>query len=400
MEDWDAIEALSTQSASEDAATASQRITPLTANVSSATTSASGTRVTPSTGNPPETEIAEEGRGRGRRARAWLYTRHLNHFPEGTAEVRLPDVLPTRATYLVAQLERGEETGRVHVQGYVRFEHPVTMATTVRRLNGASVYPVTFTPNRARNYACKEATRLEGTSPIELGTPPEQGKRSDLHLFRDEAPKKRKRELLEEFPHIIAQYPRFYRDCTESTAPTREEGTLRVHLYIGPTRSGKSYAARHFEGYTPDQIWVAPISSGKTFWFDGYDSHPVAVFDDFEGHMPLKQLLQCLDDYVGKVEVKGGFTWWNPEHIIITCNEPPWTWYDFENRAASRDALFARFHRVREYTGHRMFDSHDTGYLDHEHPCSIPFFPYKHKWNPMRTGMSRKCLDCGQIESF
>jgi hypothetical protein len=396
MEDWDAIEALSTQSASEDPATASQNPIPIAVTVSSATTSESGTRVTPSTGNPPETEVVDQGRGRGRRARAWLYTRHLNHFPEGTAEVRLPDALPERATYLVAQLERGEETGRVHVQGYVRFEHPVTLSTVVRRLGGASVYPVTRTPGAARNYACKEATRLEGTSPVEFGSPPEQGKRNDLTEFVEEVRAgKRKRDLLETHPSVIARYRSFYNDISETVQPSRDE--VEVRLYVGPTRVGKSYAARHPDGFSPDDVWVAPVYSGRTFWYDGYDGQSVAVFDDFGGEMPLKKLLQVLDVYAIRTEVKGGFTWWNPKLIIITANEDPWSWYDFTDRPRSKEALFARFHAVREYTGFRTFDDHDTRYNPDGHPCSIPYFPYEHKWNIMTSGMRRRCRMCGVI---
>jgi len=94
----------------------------------------------------------------------------------------------------------------------------------------------------------------------------------------------------------------------------------------GPTGTGKTRCAfqlgRALTDNADDDIW---ISSCGLKWFDGFDGHTVAIFDDFRAkHVTsFAFLLRLLDRYPLRVEFKGGFVTWQPEYIFITCPYSP-----------------------------------------------------------------------------
>lgn len=125
--------------------------------------------------------------------------------------------------------------------------------------------------------------------------------------------------------------------------PTRV-GFPDVYLLVGRPGCGKT--RRAYEAY-PD-LWEPPINMSKqdTNWFDGYTGQKQVLLDEFEGHMPLNSLLKILDRYVRQVPVKGGFTWFNPDSIILTANEHPSTWYNYCSRLQKEQALRRRISHV------------------------------------------------------
>jgi len=118
-------------------------------------------------------------------------------------------------------------------------------------------------------------------------------------------------------------------------------------LFCGTTGAGKSRAARAF---SKDDYWCSPIGPGG--WCDGYMGQPTALFDDFGGKFEgwrLSDVLRITDRYVGRVPIKGGFTMWRPERILITTNFHPREWYDYEKRGEQYLALKRRFTAVYYY---------------------------------------------------
>jgi len=73
------------------------------------------------------------------------------------------------------------------------------------------------------------------------------------------------------------------------------------------------------------------------------------LLDEFEGHLPLNSLLKLIDKYVRQVPIKGGFTWFNPEVIMMTANQHPSKWYDYSTRAQKEVALRRRISQVMQY---------------------------------------------------
>lgn len=122
-----------------------------------------------------------------------------------------------------------------------------------------------------------------------------------------------------------------------------------IVAYVGDTGAGKTRLA--CESY-PD---LYEIPTGKDIWFDAYYLDTTALFDEFTGQMPLNQALRVIAEYnVVKVPIKGGFTWFNPDNIIITSNSHPNEWYDYKNRREQERALRRRFSAIHHFTNGKV----------------------------------------------
>ena len=100
-------------------------------------------------------------------------------------------------------------------------------------------------------------------------------------------------------------------------APKEYKKKLVVWFH-GSTGEGKTKTALEIaKQYYNNDYWM---SSDSLKWFDGYKGQKVAIIDDFRKGMlsDWSFLLRLLDGYNLLVQVKGGFTTWSPELIIIT----------------------------------------------------------------------------------
>lgn len=126
-------------------------------------------------------------------------------------------------------------------------------------------------------------------------------------------------------------------------APQRDSAP-DVFVLWGSTNTGKTSAV--FDAHDHSDIYMHTGS----MWFDGYDGHSVALFDDFDGkEFRISYLLKLLDRYPFRVPVKGGFVSWYPRTIYITSNLNPVLWYP---NADSQHflALRRRFTKVTHYS--------------------------------------------------
>ena len=94
-----------------------------------------------------------------------------------------------------------------------------------------------------------------------------------------------------------------------------------VIWFAGPTGCGKTRTA-YEEAIARGTVWISPAS--KMEWFDGYDGHDTAIFDDFRASgNRFSYILRIIDRYPMDVPVKGGFVYWNPKYIVFTCPRTP-----------------------------------------------------------------------------
>ena len=105
-------------------------------------------------------------------------------------------------------------------------------------------------------------------------------------------------------------------------APLVRRESVDVYYIEGPTGIGKTYGI--FERF-PDAY--RPIVSGDKVWFDGYDGQETLLLDELRGNIKMSLLLQLLDPYPLKVEVKGGMVPAKWKRVFITTNTPPEKWY-------------------------------------------------------------------------
>lgn len=245
--------------------------------------------------------------------------------------------------YICGQLERGEETGKLHFQGYLQLKRSQRLSWLKNNLHPTAHYEIQRGTNaEARNYTFKDATKeldwIEfGEFVVGAGT------RTDLISYRDAIINgATKRELIETHPTELAKYDRFYHTVRSIFMPHR--GEVTVELYFGDPGSGKTRKA--FE--ENEDLYVMPLTS-TSLWFDGYDGHKTVLLDDFCGassKVSLDYTLRLLDRYPVQLPIKGGHVWWTAEKIILTTNIHPWNWYTWDGRDKQWQALKRRIHRV------------------------------------------------------
>lgn len=269
-----------------------------------------------------------------------------------------PDVLPQpfldqlvalpNFRYTIFQEERGQE-GTIHYQGYLEFSNPKTLAYLKKHVSNRAHFETRKgTAASCIDYCSKEDTRVSG--PYSAGTPAQktQGQRTDLEEACATLAAGGLKRLREELPHMYVKFSRGFEALAAAT-PMRPREAPEVIVLYGPTGTGKT---KYFFDTAPiDESWTLPITSG--LWFDGYDSQPHVLLDDFAGRaskMELAHLLRLLDRYPLRVPVKGGFTVWSPTTIYITTNIHPEDWYDYSDRQEHYNALFRRFTRCILYT--------------------------------------------------
>lgn len=193
---------------------------------------------------------------------------------------------------------------------------------------------------------------------VSYGTPRQgkQGERIDLQSFYEHVKAgKTNTELAEIDFSIFSRCLKAIQLIRMSLVQTRDVSRQIVLLY-GVTGKGKTRAV--YDQYP--NLWEAPISFNGDTWLDGYDGQKEALFDEFEGEIPLSATKKLFSDYyVRKGPVKGGFVWFNPDIIIVTSNIHPGEWYKgfskstkvyHQDRSESERALRRRFNAIVHFT--------------------------------------------------
>jgi len=247
-------------------------------------------------------------------------------------------------TYCVYQLELGDETSRLHYQGYAEFSGQKRynwVQNFCDGLEGAHLEVRRGTMEEARNYAMKHDTRIDG--PWEWGRPkPGAGSRSDLlHVKRALDEGKPMTYIAENFFGTFMRYQRGLKEYKRIKMPQRD-WPMKVKIIVGPSGSGKSsYCRRKY----PDAYW-----KDKSKWWDDYDGQETVIWDEFYAHCcPFTLLLQILDRYPLRVETKGGFVSFTSRRIVFTTNQEPEQWYNAERTHQMVWAQNPLNRRIREF---------------------------------------------------
>lgn len=284
-----------------------------------------------------------------KQARRWCFTAYWNSGENPVLRCRsigrkcLADDSGIR--YLLFGREFCPNTGRRHLQGYIEFKTPWRLSR-LQTLFG-SVKPhfesAQGTASENIKYCSKEGD-IE-----EFGTPAKkaQGHRSDLEEIRGNiAAGISDIQLAEQNFSQWCQYRRAfgeYRNLLRSSQPRQLDG---VYLLWGRAGSGKTrFAYEH--GEATGGVWLS--SDPQLKWFDGYTGQKVAILDDFRGDCSVSWFLRLLDRYPLQVQLKGGWTTWNPSCIFITSNLPYTEWFQSLDME-SLSAVERRFKRVVHLT--------------------------------------------------
>lgn len=220
---------------------------------------------------------------------------------------------PSVSWMIVAKEHLSE--GTPHLQGAVCLNKQVAWSTikhTDRGLGRAHIEPMNGEPADSLVYCSKE-----DPSPFIKGTMPNPGKRTDLIQVYDAIKSDMTLlKLIESFPATYIRYNKGITQLRHVMARKQTKPPIVYWIY-GTTGTGKSRLAHEIARIYNEPIWTSNPPDLK--WFDHYDQHNFALFDDFRPkHCAFDFLLRLCDRYPLSVPCKGGFTQWSPRVLFIT----------------------------------------------------------------------------------
>lgn len=295
------------------------------------------------------------------RCRLFCFTRNKRDD-----ELALPApyaTLPEGATWLCFQAEKGA-AGRPHYQGAIYFSTAKTLAAAVVALGsgGVHVEAAKGKPSQQRRYCtkccgscfdagaaghgvqddCDKCDRVQG--PWNLGTEPQQGKRTDIDQFVAVVRKRGYEEAAIQHP---APFVKYHTGAKQLDFIYRKRARMNlgfvsptIWVLFGAPNTGKS---RWAFSSTDGGIYCKEDLDDK--WWDGYNGENRVVFDDFYGQIRYHRLLTILDGHAAtrKIQTKGGFSLLSNSEFVFTSNSSPLDWYA---NVADKNALYSRlFHR-------------------------------------------------------
>lgn len=249
------------------------------------------------------------------KSRNWIFT--INNYTDADDPKQWVGV-----KFLAFQAERAETTGTPHYQGYVMFHKEMRLAA-LKKVNGRAYWaPRMGTHEQALAYNTKTGTRVDG--PWIIGTPPAQGKRTDLDaVFKDIKDGVPERKLWDTYPRLMLTHDRAFQRYRSLQQQDRSRAPT-VILHYGKSGTGKNTWVKNNLPIGEDAYWKDACHN----WWEGYANQPHVVIDEFSGWLPYSFLKRLLDEYPIQVDVKGGHIRFNSPYIHIISNEHPNSWYD------------------------------------------------------------------------
>lgn len=222
--------------------------------------------------------------------------------------------------YLVYQLERCPDTGRLHYQGYCELEKEggqrLKWIKTYFKDEKMHIESAHGTGDQCTAYCTKLESRVDG--PWTHGEMRQQGRRRDLDsLFSDIRGGAKMKDIAESNPQLFVQYGRGLESYRKIAQPAPRRDDIKLYYFWGDPRTGKSRKAHEM---FPDAFKMNDNTNG---WMDGYDGEDAVIIDDFEGLIPRGQLLKMCDRYPLSVPVKGSMVNFRGTKIVFTSNYAP-----------------------------------------------------------------------------
>lgn len=225
--------------------------------------------------------------------------------------------------YAIAQVEKCPKTGRYHIQGYVEFNKKITTKKFKEDMIDNTIHLEVRrgTKAQAKAYCSKEETRVCG--PMEIGKLIGQGKRTDLdELIDNLSDIDNIKDIAKRHPKQFILYSRGIKQYMDLIYEPEKWRQLTVNVLWGDTGVGKTKQV--FDECGTD---LYKLDYSNSLWWDGYNGQKNLLIDDFYGWIKYGHLLNILDGYPLRLEVKGGFTSARFTKVWITSNKHPSEWY-------------------------------------------------------------------------
>lgn len=226
--------------------------------------------------------------------------------------------------FLVVGNEKASTTQRKHYQGHVTFTSGKTLKAAQRVLGlGKPHMEICRDVLKSIEYCKKEGDY------VSYGTPPKQGKRTDMDdmkkLIDDGTNKGGIEEIVlwESNFGLMVRYHKSMRryKFLKETKLAKVYRKVKVTVFYGSTGKGKT---KHAMGLCD---WSIHASQGSK-WFDTYEfCMKTILVDEFSNGWVIERTLALMGGNPMLLENKGGHVWAGWTHIIFTSNLSPWEWH-------------------------------------------------------------------------
>lgn len=250
--------------------------------------------------------------------RSWCFT-YNNPTEEGIErlmEMFDRDYDDGRLLYAIIGNETAPETGTPHIQGFCKYKNEKTWKFLKKIDEKIHIEPARSSDHKNFKYCSKEGDFQEFGE-----RPKKQGNRTDIDEIR---------------LHVLGggdmrtswMQARGYQALKFAEMGIKLFGEKRswkpmVVWFHGSTGTGKSQTAEAIFHGLKMPFWKMGADVGS-FPFEGYEGEPGMWLDDFRASdMTFHCLLQVLDRYECRLQVKGGSRQCLAKLIIITCPTAP-----------------------------------------------------------------------------
>jgi len=238
-----------------------------------------------------------------------------------------PAFKPDDMAFMCYGIERGEQNGTEHIQGYVRFLTRRRFNTAKRIIGGdhqcePHVEHCKGTELQNREYCFKQDGEhfQQGEFQPDFGM---QGRRSDLDDLAQAALSGTSlRDIATRFPTSFIRYHRGIQSLIETTAPMPAlERQVEVLILWGPTGTGKTHRTLH--------AWptIYGAKPGRDPW-GSYRGEKEILFDEFDHELwPITAMNRYLDKWRCLLDARYNDRYAAWERVVICANSNPQSWY-------------------------------------------------------------------------
>lgn len=216
--------------------------------------------------------------------------------------------------YKIEGIEICPQSKKEHIQGYLEWKQQITFKAIKKIWPSLHIEERKGTQDQAITYCKKDGKWTE------FGTKAEQGKRTDIIDYIEASKTSNELEIMQTYPETWARHERLYQRVREVVLRHTPKFPPYVIVLCGRTGSGKSCIPNLIGEY----LGSLYTQTGNYKWWDGYLGETITIFDDYDGQLKEKDLLQILDRYKYKAEIKGGHTYIISPLIFISCSNLLW----------------------------------------------------------------------------
>lgn len=240
--------------------------------------------------------------------------------------------------YICWGVETCPTTKKKHHQGWIQFVNKKTMGG-VKRLMGIKIHlePCLGTELQNDSYCKKDGDFKE------FGKFKVQGSRSDFENIKKALDEEK--PLLEIANDYFGDFLRYHKGMEKYQAlvakeKSKEFRNVEVIVHCGSTGTGKTKKAMEEATYKTE--------GAKLKWWDGYNNDKCIVIDEFANQITITELLNILDGYQLRLDVKGSHTYARWTKVYITTNLSWEEWYpnahpEHRNALGRRISLWINF---------------------------------------------------------